>query len=649
MKKLFKKTLCISMCAAFVLSIGACGGSKTASDEIDVNYEWLDERYTDTSQLSDYAGINKISLSAWNVSERISGKKSSDDVVYDEIERVTGVTLKKNSIVDNKDSSAEQRYNQLSMTGLPDIAYGRGWIDPDALWDLTDLVDKYCPTIKARMPESVWNATQITGGQAGKVYGIPYALGNVGLAEIDPEADPQKTVMFEYNHEPYPYVMVREDVLKSAYPDAKTQAEIDALYQSKGYFTEEDLFDVEITSAQQFRTEFLPKIQNVLDTTKNEDGTYRYTMKGGRKVKAMLVTGGQDVDTWDFMGVTIPKLLGATGTHYNTGFSYWDKQTKKIELMLTQDFYKNEVYEWAKMIDDGTIVSKEGMTTVHSTIQSEYNSGYYAIGYLSNSYPQGMQCQYTSENGQTETVRYRKVYMKIPVGDHFEFMSSGAPIPHSVMFFKDSVRESDLPQLLRWLDYQCSRLGDKLFAWGPSSAGLFNEDANGVRTYKDEELANQMVYSTATLGSLVQKYNLSNGSLPSAQPVFPFCVYGASIYHPKTSYDLSKVEDLANTYFSSAIVCKDIKPIGIAKKPSLHEWTDSDLEGIETIWGKRPGVEADLKQILLAGSSKSAFDKAYEKLEKTLQQSGWTNAYFNGTYTNKFLELNQDYLHLFYQ
>ena len=188
-----------------------------------------------------------------------------------------------------------------------------------------------------------------------------------------------------------------------------------------------------------------------------------------------------------------------------------------------------------------------------------------------------------------------------------------------------------------------------MYAWGPSSAGLFNEDENGVRTYKDEELANQMVYSTATMGSLVQKYNLSNASLPSAQPVFPFCVYGTSTAHPKASYDLSKVDGLINSFFSSATVCKDIKPIGIAKKSSLHEWTDSDLEGIENIWGKRAGIEADLKQILLAGSSRSAFDAAYAKLTTTLQQSGWTNAYFNGTYTNKFLELNQDYLHLFYQ
>ena len=647
MKKMTKRTVSMFLCTMLAVSFAACNGNQTPSDTIDANYEWLNSELTDSSQLSDYTGQNKIKLTAWNCYSKASGKTSSDDVVSKEIERVTGVSV--TNVLDNKDSSAEERFNQLCLTGLPHIAYGSGWVDTDAVWDLTELIDEYCPTIKARMPQSVWNSSQVSGGKSGKVYGIPYGLGNVGLSELDPLADANKTIMFEFNNEPYPYVFVREDILKAAYPNAKTQAEIEALYETQGYFTEDDLFDVEITSATQFRTEFLPRIQNVIDTATNPDGTRRYQMEGGREVKAMLVTAGQDHDTWDFMGTLIPKLLGAAGTHFNTQYSYWDKQTQKIELMLNQDFYKNEVYEWAKMINDGTIVSKEGMTTVHSTIQSEYNSGYYAIGYLSSSYAQGNECTFTSVNGTTEKVKFRKVYMKIDLNEHFEYFSSGTPIPKTVMFFKDSVRESDLPQLLRWLDYQCSRLGDKLYAWGPSSAGLFTEDENGVRTYKDAELANQMVYSTATMGNLVQKYNLSNGTLSSAQPVFSFLNGAGSIYHPKCTYDLSGLSGLANSYFSSAVVCADIKPIGIAKKPSLHEWTDSDLDGVERIWGKRGNVEADLKQLLLAGSSQSAFNTAYAKLQTTLEQAGWTNAYFNGAFTNKFLELNEDYLDLFYQ
>lgn len=647
MKNTLKSTVSIALCSIFAISFAACKGNQTPSDTIDANYEWLNEELTDSSQLSDYSGQNQLNLTAWSCSTNASGKNSSDDIVSKEIKRVTGVSV--NKVLDNKDSSAEERYNQLCLTGLPDIAYGMGWVDTDAVWDLTELIDQYCPTIKARMPASVWNSSQVNGGEKGKVYGIPYGLGNVGVSELDPLADASKTIMFEYNNEPYPYILVRDDILTTAYPEAKTQDEIDALYESQGYFTEEDLFDVEITSAEQFRTEFLPKIQNVIDTAKNPDGTRRYQMKGGREVKTMLVTAGQDYDTWDFMGTLIPKLLGAGGTHYNTQYSYWDKKTQKIELMLTQDFYKNEVYEWAKLINNGTIVSKEGMTTVHSTIQSEYNNGYYAIGYLSSSYAQGNQCTYTSVNGTTETVKYRKVYMKIPQSEHFENFSAGTPIPKTVMFFKDSVRESDLPQLLRWLDYQCSRLADKVYAWGPSSAGLFTEDENGVRTYKDSKLADQMVYSTATMGELVQKYNLSNGTISSPQPVFSFYNGAGSMYHPKCMYDLSSLSGLANSYFSSAIVCDDVKCIGIAKKPSLHEWTDSDLDGIEKVWGKRGNIEAALKQLLLAGSSQSAFDKAYSSMKTTLNQSGWTDAYFNGMFTNKFLELNQDFLHLFYQ
>lgn len=654
MKKFVCCLLALGLVGTAVLSAG-CSKYKTPSDTVDASYEWLDETYTDTSQLSAYPGQNKLDLLAWNVTQTGGNKHytSSDDIVSREIERVTGITVSDESF-DNAGVTADVKYEQLLATGdIPDIAYGNGWVDPDAVYDLTELIDEYCPTIKARMPASVWENSQVTAGQEGKVYGIPYGLGNMSLSTLDPLADPQKTIMFDFQNEYYPYIVVRDDILTAAYPDAKTADEIDALYAKQGYFTEEDLFDVPITSAAQFRTEFLPKIQQVINTAKNEDGSYRYQITADRWVKPMLITEGSDHDTWSFLGVLLPKLLGATGTHANTYFSYWDVNTQKIEMMLTQDFYKNEFYEWAKMIDEGTYVSDERMEAKYDTISSELNSGYYAIGYQSSMLPAGNQAQYTSVNGTTETVRYRKVYLKIPKNEHFEFFGSGAPQVSTVMFFKDSVRESDLPQLLRWLDYQCSRLADKLYSWGPASAGLFEEvTQNGetVRQFKDEKLVDQMVYSTAVMGSEVQKYNLSNGMIPSAQPIFPFVYAAANIYHPKCVYDLSAMDDLVSSYFSSAVVCKEENKefVGIAKFPSLHYWTESDMSGITSLWAKRKQVEDQLKKLLLAGSSRANFDREYETLEGILDMIGWTKQYFNGAYTNRFLELNEAYLDQFY-
>lgn len=69
----------------------------------------------------------------------------------------------------------------------------------------------------------------------------------------------------------YPYILVREDILEDAYGEENvyTTAELQEIFDERGYFTEEELFDVEITSAEQFRTEFLPRIYNAIRAIRN--------------------------------------------------------------------------------------------------------------------------------------------------------------------------------------------------------------------------------------------------------------------------------------------------------------------------------------------------------------------------------------------
>lgn len=651
MKGILKSLTCVMLLGAFFLTAFACSPEdRGPGDTVDANYEWAtadnwnNVNVLDSSEISDYTGSHEIELVAWNTegTGNFPIYNSSDDIVSKEIKRITGISIDKNNSFDNKGSTADVRFGNLLTTGnLPDIAYGSGWMDTEEVWDLTELIDEYCPTIKARMPEFVWNNSEVNGGQEGKVYGIPYSLGNISLSTLDPAADPSKTIMFSFNEELCPFVYVREDILLEAYPDALSVDDINRIYQENGGFTEEQVFDIEINSAEEFRTEFLPKIAQAI-----EDGGDKYRI-GQRTVTPMLVTAGSDRDTWDFMGKLIPGLLGAGANSMNSNFSYWDKTTQKIESMLYQDFYKNEVYEWAKMINEGTIVSDTMMNTNNQQIAADYNSGYYAIGYLSGSMATGNVCTWKGEQ-----VRFRKVYINVPAAnERFEYMGSGEAAVSSVKFLKSEVREDELPQLLRWLDFQCSRTADKLYAWGPKTAGLFNEDANGVRTYKDEELADQMVYNAVAMGALVQKYNLANGSGSTASPIFPFAYGAGSIYHPKCTYDLSSLSDLANSYFSASIVLKDKAKdfVGLKIRPSFHTWKNTDLDGVETIWASRDLVEGDLKQLLLAGASQSTFDKAWDNLQSTLNSKGWTKQYFNGKVTNAFLSINEDYLDSFYQ
>lgn len=664
-----KKMVSIGMATLLsisLLSTTACNNSGNkrgeGDGEISANYQWANEanyngtNVLDSSEIADYEGKHEINLVAWNtIGDGNNQKlKSSGDVVSPEIKRITGVSIDNENSFDNKGMTADVRWQNLITTKkIPDIAYGSGWLDTDEVWDLTEYIDKYCPTIKARMPEYVWNSTENNGGEEGKVYGIPYGLQNVGLSTVDKTADSSKTLLFEFYQDCTPYILVREDILKDAYPNALTQAEIDAIYEEQGYFTEEQLFDVNITSSKQFREEFLPKIQEAITNTKNANGTQKYRISANRMVKPMLLTAGSDYDTWDFIGKLIPGFLGAGYNSYNTNFSYWDVSTQKIESMLYQDFFKEEVYEWAKMIADGTIVSTEGMTTQHSNLASELNSGYYAIGYLSSSLPQGNTCKWKdSETGEEKTINYRKVYLNIPFDfDRFMYCGDGQAAINSVKFFKDTVSESELPQLLRWLDYQCSRSADMLYAWGPKTAGLFDEAEDGTRTYKDADLVDQMVFTTVQMGEKVQKYNLANATLMPVVPVFSFYYQAGSKYHPKATYDISGMAGLANSFYSSAAVLTDMskKFVGLAYRPSIHTWKNVDLDGVESVWAKRPGVEAALKNLLKEGGTQASYNKAWNNLQTTLKNSGWTKTYFNGKFTNAFLNLNKDYTYQFYK
>ena len=186
-----RKWFAMMLAPMFAISLIGCGvEDRGPADEIDASYQWATAgnfdgtQVLDSSEIADYSGSHEIKLTAWNTDGTGNFKtySSSNDVVTTEIQRITGVSIDAKKSFDNKGSTAENRYNNLITNGqIPDIAYGTGWIDTEDVWDLTELVDEYCPTIKARMPSYVWNNENVTGGEKGKIYGIPYGLCRIFL------------------------------------------------------------------------------------------------------------------------------------------------------------------------------------------------------------------------------------------------------------------------------------------------------------------------------------------------------------------------------------------------------------------------------------------------------------------------------------
>ncbi len=636
MKKIGRKLTCLLMACAIGGTVGltACGGGNDGpAAEVDANYEWLGDSKTDTSQLTSWADLGQsrtMTLTAWNTDAKEAplAVTATNDVVYPEIKRVTGVTMDTN-VWHNQGSDANTAFGKFSISGYPDIAYGASWVNTQACYDLTDLVKKYCPTIMSRMPESVWNQSNINGGQAGKIYAIPYGVNGVGLSSVDDEAKSDSA--FNRNLDYYPYVMVREDVLKEAYPQAKTTAEIEAQYKNVGTYDESWIFDVgaDINSAEDFRTEFLPKIYNAITTG-------GFTRSTGERIDVM--PAGNGVDTWDLMGLFIPQLLGATGNYYNTQHTYWDAEDQQMQNLMKQDFYQAELQEWVKLIG-GNYVTKFGLNQTSGEVSTQYANGNFAIGYGYNTRNSGGSFMLNGEK-----VNYRRVYLKIEKSEHFEFFDVADAKVSGISIFKKNVREEDLPQILRWLDYQCSELCDKLVAWGPDGENaLFTEDANGVRTFKDAELRRQMVEARVPAGSLVEKYNLHNASVDPVNRAFTFFYQGGSKYQPVDTYDIRSVDGAYAKAYNSTWVWRanGIKSVPISLTPNLSSWKNSDLSGVESVWAGRPSVETALKKLLNVGSSNYASN--WSTAVATMNSVGWTDEYFSGDCQEMWLAANANY------
>lgn len=179
MTKLFKQVVSLATVATFAVSLASCK-KDVSSDEIDPKYEWLDTSISDTSDLSSYSGSTQLDLVGWSATQTGGDlkKESSEDVVSAEIKRVTGVSVSKRSF-DNGGMVAAEKFKQLLTTkSIPDFVYGSGGlsaVDPSYLWDLTDLIKTYCPTILERIPDYVWDYCKIDG----KIYGIPYMLARI--------------------------------------------------------------------------------------------------------------------------------------------------------------------------------------------------------------------------------------------------------------------------------------------------------------------------------------------------------------------------------------------------------------------------------------------------------------------------------------
>lgn len=161
-------------------------------------------------------------------------------------------------------------------------------------------------------------------------------------------------------------VYVRDDILKLAYPEAKTQDEIEELYLKNGEFTREELYDVPITSKEE-AFEFFYKIKEVIDENN--------ITENGKPVYATYAFSGQD--NWALLAGLESGINGIPNVDY---FTFFNVQTKKIDVLFKQDFFKEDMLRFNKFVRDG-VASEASLIENNEIFTNKLNNGEYAISY----------------------------------------------------------------------------------------------------------------------------------------------------------------------------------------------------------------------------------------------------------------------------
>lgn len=655
MKKTKTLIRVFAMLLAVLMFTTACvqapGGTSETEYQGAKYWEMLDE-VSDTSDLPSWEG-DILEVSVWYAAgtATLIGTIPETDVCFKEFERVTGVRFNVEESFDNGGNNIDAKLPMvIASKDYPTMIIGYDILKQcNELWEegyLADLTEYYEDGTLDQMlkylplEESYEYVYKHFADEDGNMFLLPNggtaSIMNVWGATEFTHEDWDPVYWETYGKSPTNYnnwnsnaaILVRDDILKALFPDCLTMDDIEQIYLEKGTFTEEQIFDLGLEDPEDF-FDLLYDIQELLKT-----GNFT-----GVDGKPMEVTYGPNtgVDNWPWM-VTLPYLMDGLpqGTEYFISANY-DAETPEdlLQLSIKTDYYINWMKKINKLIKDD-IISQNSLIDNSTTFKEKAKNAHYAVLYGAQHYP------YNDNHDQEWS--YRPIY----VNTEFNYNRYGgfSSITHTdcIGIFKDSLSEGQLDQLMHAINYLNSEVGLKNFYWGPRSAGLFTEDANGNRTYTKQELIDCMLYNIDN--GYATDYGIFNTSM--AVPLFNIRPKGVGqmIYQPlylSAGTSERKAVD-AKKYFCPGILeGHALKDHAIFVPVSNNIYTSGlHIDGIKQFWDARAGFEDQMKKVI-AASDDAEFNRELQELYAYAEQNGLTEETIQ-EFSEMFLEANLDAL-----
>ncbi len=355
----------------------------------------------------------------------------------------------------------------------------------EQIWELTpEMLQTYAPDVWKKVPDEMWERIKVNG----KIYGIPYYF--PVDRSIDPEVSDAELMVWG---EAVPSNMgtslwIRDDILQMIYPDAMSYDEIMKLMEEKGEVIGDELYDVPLETTEDI-VELMRKIKE-LDLK-----------VGNKKVYAFGYAGA---DCWVPFARLGPELTGYVGHNYITS---WNTKTKEIEVPLNGTVIKETALLQNQLLRE-SVIDPESLVHTDAQCKEKIMNGQYAIAVLSAVEHPPLINSNLEANGKS--YRYRPLYTKVPSKEGFDVCKSNVSWGKAVGLLK-TIKAEDVPQILNWINVQFTDKWEEVRYWGPESAGLYTDNADGTRTFKNDELNQKYIYHQNTSLQPEDCYGLNDG------------------------------------------------------------------------------------------------------------------------------------------